>query len=247
MDAILDIATRHRLFVIEDACEAIGAEYCSRKVGSFGDAAVFAFYPNKQITTGEGGVVTTRHPEIARDIKALRNQGRYDSADWFQHSVLGYNYRLSELNCALGCAQMQRLEPILAMREAVARSYHEKLRSCDAVILPPHRLEGRRISWFTYVICLAENFGQEHRDALVELLAADGIGCGRYFAPIHRQKAYAQQTIRHSLPVTDQISPRTIALPFFNCLTDSEMEYVCSRLRYSLNLVSRQPSLRPRS
>ncbi len=230
MDAILEIARRHRLLIIEDACEAIGAVYRGQKVGSFGDAAVFAFYPNKQITTGEGGVVVTHHADVARDLRALRNQGRYDSEDWFQHRALGYNYRLSEMNCALGCAQLQRIDDILVQRESVARKYDEALSACKGLTRPPLSLEQRRISWFVYAVRLAADFEQMQRDSLVQSLAGEGIGCARYFAPIHQQPAYGRYTVRHWLPVTESVSSRTIALPFFNRIADSEIEYVCDRL-----------------
>jgi perosamine synthetase len=238
MDAILDLARRHRLFVIEDACEAIGAEYRGQKVGSFSDAAVFAFYPNKQITTGEGGVVVTRHADVARDIRALRNQGRYDSENWYQHNALGYNYRLSEMSCALGCAQMQRIDSILARREIVARKYDEMLRGNKALTLPPIALEDKRISWFVYVVRLISDSEQTQRDAVVQALATEGVSCGRYFAPIHKQPACQQYAVRHSLPVTESESARTIALPFFNRITDQEMEYVCDCLAQLVNAVS---------
>lgn len=238
MDRILDIAHRHDLLIIEDACEAIGAEYQGKKVGSFGDAAVFAFYPNKQITTGEGGIIVTPHENLARDIRALRNQGRYDSDDWLQHSTLGYNYRLSELSCALGCVQMQRIESILASRESVARKYHERLRDCREISLPPVDLGHKRISWFVYVVRLASEFTQEHRDAIVQSLATVGINCGRYFAPIHKQPAYSQHPAIHPLPVTEAVSERTIALPFFNRLTDAEIDYICARLKHALAQIS---------
>jgi perosamine synthetase len=238
MDAILDVARRHQLFVIEDACEAIGAEYRGKKVGSFGDAAVFAFYPNKQITTGEGGVVVTRHPEVARDIRALRNQGRYDSENWYQHNALGYNYRLSEMSCALGCAQMQRIDSILARREIVARKYDEMLRGNKALTLPPVFLKHKRISWFVYVVRLTSDSEQMPRAAIVRSLAAEGVNCGRYFAPIHNQPAYQQYAALHSLPVTESESARTIALPFFNRMTDQEIEYVCNCLARLVRAVS---------
>ena len=123
LEAILEIARRHGLRVIEDACEAIGAEYDGRRVGTFGDAAIFSFYPNKQITTGEGGVVVTQNPEISRFVRKVRNQGRDDPESWFQHSELGYNYRISDINCALGVEQLKRIEPILTRRESIARQY----------------------------------------------------------------------------------------------------------------------------
>ena len=120
--SILQIARRHGLFVIEDACEAIGAEYEGQKVGALGDVGVFAFYPNKQITTGEGGAVVTNNPEIALKVRKLRNQGRDDSEAWFQHTELGYNYRISDINCALGIEQLKRIDAILDRRESIARA-----------------------------------------------------------------------------------------------------------------------------
>jgi perosamine synthetase len=149
MQAILDIANRHQLRVIEDACEAIGAMYQGRHVGTFGDAAVFAFYPNKQITTGEGGMVVTKDPRLAREIRAMRNHGRYESDEWHQHSILGYNYRLSEINCALGCAQMRRIPEILSLREQVARRYDALLRDMTSLVLPPTDLPAA-----TQLVCL---------------------------------------------------------------------------------------------
>src|ERR1700678_353535 len=152
ISTILEIAERHGLVVIEDACEAIGAEHRGRKAGSLGYAGVFAFYPNKQITTGEGGMVVTRDESLARRIRALRNQGRYETDDWFQHTELGYNYRISEINCALGLAQMTRLQEILCKREAVASAYDQRLHSYQDLILPALQSPAGRISWFVYVV-----------------------------------------------------------------------------------------------
>jgi len=229
MDALLDIAERHHLRIIEDACEAIGAEYDGRRVGAFGDAAVFAFYPNKQITTGEGGMVVTRDQHLATEIRAMRNQGRYDSDAWHQHSILGWNYRLSEINCALGCAQMRRIDHILSSRETVARTYDEALSRVEGIERPPLQLASRRISWFVYVVRLAPCFSQQDRDTIARKLVDQGIGCGRYFAPIHTQPAY-NIPIAHSLPVTVAISSRTLALPFFNLLDDDRILRVTESL-----------------
>jgi perosamine synthetase len=227
MSAILEIAARRGLMVIEDACEAIGAEYGGRKVGSIGDAGVFAFYPNKQITTGEGGVVVTSDETFARRVRALRNQGRYETDDWFQHSELGYNYRISEINCALGLAQMMRLEEILKKREAVASSYRERLGCCPGLVLPPARLRGGRISWFVYVVRVA--LGSD-RDGIVRGMTDAGIGCGRYFAPIHLQPGYAAWRNLGKLRVTEAEAQRTLALPFFNNLGTEAIHEVCDTL-----------------
>ena len=239
MQAILDIAHRHGLRVIEDACEAIGATYQGRHVGCFADAAVFAFYPNKQITTGEGGLVVTGDPRLAREIRAMRNHGRYESDDWHQHSILGYNYRLSETQCALGCAQMRRLPEILAQRERVARRYGALLGDVAALVLPPTDVADMQLSWFVYVARLADAFSRDQRDAIARMLPQRGIGCGRYFAPIHTQPAYADLPLRRALPVTESVSRRTLALPFFNRLDDECVVRVTQVLRESIEAVSR--------
>jgi perosamine synthetase len=236
MQAILAIARRHRLQVIEDACEAIGATCRGKPVGSFGDAAVFAFYPNKQITTGEGGMVVTGDARLAREIRAMRNHGRYESDDWHQHSILGYNYRLSEMNCALGCGQMRRMGEILERREQVARRYNELLGDVSGLVLPPVELPDTRISWFVYVARLAEQFSREQRDAIARALQERGIGCGRYFAPIHSQPAYADLPVRRPLPVTESVSARTLALPFFTRLDDLRIQRVAGALREAIEM-----------
>ncbi len=236
MDLICAIALRHHLRVIEDACEALGAHYRGRPAGSFGDAAVFAFYPNKQITTGEGGLVVTADPALARTLRALRNHGRYPGES--EHSILGFNYRLSELACALGCAQMRRLQPILAQRESVARTYHRHLQDFPEVIPPNLDVPATRISWFVYVIQLAGHFIEPQRDAVMRTLQGQGIACGRYFAPIHTQPAYLTYPAPHPLPVTLSVSQRVIALPFFNHLSEDQVARVAETLRTAIHSVS---------
>lgn len=238
MQAILEIAERHHLLVIEDACEAIGAEYQGRRVGSFGDAAVFAFYPNKQITTGEGGMIVTRSETLAKRMRALRNQGRYEADDWLQHSELGYNYRLSEIACALGIEQLKRIEKILATRASAASDYHERLRE-EPLILPPLQLPQSRISWFVYVVRLLPEFNRSQRDAVLQSLTRQDIGCARYFAPIHLQPAYAEWK-NVSLPVTESEAARTIALPFFNRLTGEQQDHVCEAVSRELRRLKAQ-------
>lgn len=238
MDALLALARKHRLRVIEDACEALGAEYQGKKAGSFADASVFAFYPNKQITTGEGGMVLTPHPEVARECRALRNQGRYDSREWLEHGRVGYNYRLSEMACALGCSQMRRLESMLAAREAVAGRYHQRLRRDPRLILPPLDFPGGRMSWFVYVVRLADTFGPSDRDTVYRLLHAAGIGCARYFAPVHLQPAYRSILPAQPLPTTEHVGQRTLALPFYNRLSEAEMDLVCLHLQAALDQIA---------
>ena len=230
LEAILEIARRHYLRVIEDACEAIGAEYYGRRVGTFGDAGIFSFYPNKQITTGEGGVVVTQNPELSRFVRKVRNQGRGDPESWFQHSELGYNYRMSDINCALGIEQLKRIEPILMRREAIARQYAQILGGRPEFVLPLLDVPFGRISWFVYVIRLGIQFTQMHRDWIVREMHSRGIGVGRYFAPIHLQPIYKGWATPGTLPGTEQIASRTIALPFFNRIQTDQIEEVCSTL-----------------
>jgi perosamine synthetase len=223
------IARQHQLLVIEDACEALGAEVHGQRVGSFGDAGVFAFYPNKQITTGEGGVVVAGDAAVMARIRALSNQGRTLSDGWFQHTLLGYNYRLSEIACTLGIGQVARLPEILARREHIARTYTRLLAGRPELTVPPVDLPNKVISWFVYVVRLGAAFRAADRDAIVQRLHDAGIGVGRYFAPIHLQPAYAG--FNHTpLPVTEAEAARTIALPFFNRLSKPQMVEVVDTL-----------------
>jgi perosamine synthetase len=235
--AILEIARQHHLCVIEDACEAIGAEFDGRKAGGWGDAGVFAFYPNKQITTGEGGMVITENPRIASMVRALRNQGRAETNDWLQHSEVGYNYRLAEMNCALGISQMKRIDAMLARRAEIAGKYHDKLRGIENLRLPALELPRRKLSWFVYVVRLSGTLTQFHRDWIMDEMHRRGIGCGRYFAPIHRQPAYHTACgPRADLRVTEFEAPRCLALPFFNRLQDEQIDEVCENLGELLQL-----------
>lgn len=246
LPAILEIARQHHLCVIEDACEAIGAEYGGRKVGAWGDAGVFAFYPNKQITTGEGGMLITENPRIASLVRALRNQGRADSSDWFQHSELGYNYRLPEMSCALGISQLKRIDTTLSRREEIAGKYHERLRGIENLRLPALEVPRRKLSWFVYVVRLSGSFSQAHRDWIMHELHRRGIGCARYFAPIHLQPAYRSACQpRSDLRVTEFEASRCLALPFFNRLQDAQIDEVCGNLGELLQAASSRAMAEP--
>ena len=239
MTALLDIAKRHRLRVIEDACEAIGAEDHGRKVGAIGDAGVFAFYPNKQITTGEGGMIVTNDAEVAAMARALRNQGRGNPGEWLEHSVVGYNYRLSEMQCVLGLEQLRRIESILSRRSEVAAMYDQQLRGNPDLILPKLHISDGRISWFVYVVRLSDRLQRHHRDAIVAALRQQSIGCGRYFAPIHLQPAYRDlPTPNDPLTVTQHVGEHTIALPFFNRISSAEVREVCGKLQDAIRAIS---------
>lgn len=227
-DDITGIVKRHGLRVIDDSCEALGAEYRGRKVGQFGDAAAFAFYPNKQMTTGEGGVIVTDNPEIARLARSLRNQGRGEMGSWLEHERLGYNYRLDEMSAALGVSQLRRLETFMVKRARAARLYTEGLQGFNWVRAPvvwPHV----RMSWFVYVITLVPHLP---REPIMQALAARGIPTRAYFSPIHLQPYMRSQFGFRGgeLPVTEAIAQRTIALPFHNNLSPGEVEQVVQAL-----------------
>jgi perosamine synthetase len=231
LSRIIEIAERHNLCVIEDACEAMGAEYEGQKVGVLGDAGVFAFYPNKQITTGEGGAVVTNNPKLARKVRQLRNQGRRDSDEWFQHSELGYNYRISDINCALGIEQLKRIDAILDRRESIAGKYRQGLDCNPDLRVPRMSLPRRKISWFVYVVLLSSQFDKIQRDWIVNEMKLRGIAVGRYFAPIHLQPIYLwSKNERAVLPVTEFCAYRALALPFFNRIQEAEIGEVCQTL-----------------
>jgi perosamine synthetase len=237
MDRFREIADRYHLGLIEDSCEAIGAEFHSKRVGGFGDLSVLGFYPNKQITTGEGGAVLTRDSAFAARLRSLRNQGRRPGAGWLDHAEIGYNYRLSESACALGRVQLSRIDEILSKRRTAAERYHSLLGGIPGLELPPLALPRCTVSWFVYVLRISAdstslNAEPDLRDRLQVALAARGIATGRYFAPIHRQPAWSghpSATAAH-LPLTESIALRTLALPFFNRITASEQEEVATEL-----------------
>jgi len=224
---IEEIARRRGLAVIEDSCEAIGAEAFGKMAGTFGDAGCLAFYPNKQMTTGEGGMILTDRDDVAALCRSMRNQGRDDGQGWLEHARLGFNYRLSDIHCALGLAQLSRIEDLLAKRAAVADLYRERLSHLDTLLLPSAPRQGR-LSWFVYVVRLADRFTRADRDRILLALRENGIGCNKYFAPIHLQPFYVEQFgfKPGDFPVTEHISERTIALPFFTTMTPDQVAQV---------------------
>lgn len=232
MDPIIAIAKKHNLKIIEDSCEAIGAKYKDKKAGTFGDAAVFAFYPNKQITTGEGGMIVTNSDEVATLCKSYRNQGR-DSMAWLGHTRIGYNYRLSDINCAIGVEQLKKIDTILSMRKNVANKYIEKLRWNKDLILPHVPIYNEE-SWFVFVVQVKDGI---NRDGVIESLKEKGVAANIYFPPIHLQKFYRDDFgfKEGDFPVTEGISKRTIAIPFFSELSDEEIDYVCESLTQAID------------
>jgi perosamine synthetase len=227
------IADRHGLALVEDAAEALGAEYGGRPVGSFGHPAVFAFYPNKQVTTGEGGAVAVATEEEWRLVKSLANQGRSDSDEWLTHSRLGYNYRLDELSAAVGVAQLEKLDRVLELRAAVAARYGDLLRDVEAVeTLRPDDRDHRR-SWFVYVVLLAPAVD---RDAVIRRLEDEGIASKPYLPSIHLQPYYRERFdyVEGMLPASEDASARSLALPFHTGLEAQNQERVVDALRRAL-------------
>ncbi len=241
MVAINRIAKKHGLKVIEDACEAIGASIGGKKAGTFSDCSVFAFYPNKQMTTGEGGIVTTDNEKIDAMAKSMRNQGRDEGMGWLAHNRLGYNYRLSDINCALGIVQLGRINELLQKRQKVADMYKKALSGIKEISLPPDSSGDVERSWFVYVVKLAREFSEEQRNNIILKLRARGIGCNIYFPPIHLQPFYVERFgyKRGDFPVTESVSGRTIAIPFFNNLKDNEISYVAENLAEIIKEVKR--------
>jgi len=227
-DEILKVAEKYGLKVIDDSCEALGAEYKGKKLGQFGNAAAFAFYPNKQITTGEGGIIVTNDSEIADLCRSLRNQGRGKMGAWLEHERLGYNYRMTEMSAALGVSQMRRVKSLLAKRERVAAMYTGRLSGLDWLRTPVMK-PYVRMSWFVYVVTLAEGLD---RDRVISALAQEGIPARGYFSPMHLQPYIRERfgTREGMLPVTESVAKRTIALPFHGNLTETEIDVVVEAL-----------------
>lgn len=229
MDRIMQIAERYNLKVVEDVCEAMGAEYKGKKVGTFGEASVFAFYANKQITTGEGGMIVSNDEKIAKLCRSMRNQGRDESSAWLVHRRLGYNYRLDEMSAALGIAQMRRIKEILLARKKIADVYNERLKDLKDIEIPYISLSVK-MSWFVYVIRIKEKI---NRDKVIEHLQKKGIECRAYFPPIHLQPFYRKMFgfKEGDFPITEKVSKSTIALPFYNNLAEKQVDYVCENLK----------------
>ncbi|AAM23933.1 perosamine synthetase [Caldanaerobacter subterraneus subsp. tengcongensis MB4] len=238
MEKVNEIAKKYGLKVIEDSCEALGSEYKGIKAGTLCDAGAFAFYPNKQITTAEGGVIVTDDEEIAQLCRSMRSQGRPITGLWLEHERLGFNYRLSELHAALGIVQLERIEEIIKRRLEIAEKYNERLKDVKGVKIPYIAPEVNKMSWFVYVIRVDENID---RDKVMQYLIDNGIGCRPYFTPVHLQ-SYIKELTGHKegdFPITEKVARSTIALPFFNKITDEQIDYVVDKLKEAIKIYSR--------
>ena len=232
MDLVWEIAKKRGLRVIEDSCEALGATYKQRPAGTIGEAGAFGFYPNKQMTTGEGGMVVTNDDAIAFRVRSLRNQGRDPDAGWLQHARLGFNYRLCDINSALGVVQMQRLDEILAKRARVAEWYRQRL--VDETRVAMMKIpDAVGISWFVFVVRLNDDYTQQNRDEILERLRQAGVACSNYFTPIHLQPFYQEQLgyCPDDFPITEALSARTVALPFHNHLSETDVDAIVAEFR----------------
>jgi perosamine synthetase len=228
LDELRAIAARHGLALIQDSCEALGAEYKGAPAGSHGPGAVFAFYPNKQITTGEGGMLTTDDADVQAGLQSLTNQGRADTGQWLEHDRLGYNYRLDELSAAMGVAQLERIDQILAQRAAVAARYGDLLADVAGVGLPLADAGGDVRSWFVYVVRLDPAFD---RNEVMELLGQRGVSTKPYLPTVHLQSYFRE--LGHGegeCPVAEEAARRTLALPFHTRLDPRDQERVAETL-----------------
>jgi perosamine synthetase len=225
---IVAFARERELKVVEDACEGLGSSLDGTPLGGFGDVAVFAFYPNKQVTTGEGGMVVTDDEGLAETMRSLRNQGRDRDGTWLRHVRLGYNYRLDELSAAVGVAQLERIDELRRGRARVAAAYERELGACAWLRLP-RAGEGEDVDWFVYVVRLEHGVD---RDAVIEHLAAAGVPARPYFSPLHLQPFYREMFGYRSgdFPVTERVASSTLALPFSSRLGEDEVQYVAKTL-----------------
>ncbi len=229
MGAIVKIAKKHKLKIIEDACESIGATHQGQLTGTFGESAVFAFYPNKQMTTGEGGMIVTSQPQVAAFCRSLANQGRGANMSWLDHQYLGYNYRLDEMSAALGIVQLKRLNSLIKKRRQVAAWYNQLLAKYPELVSYPRTAKGNTHTWFVYVVELAKGLD---RDRVIIDLAKRGVASKPYFPSIHLFSFY-RETFGYkpgAFPISEAKSKQTLALPFYIDLNKKDVQHIVSTL-----------------
>ena len=234
LDELRAIAEGHGLWIIDDSCEALGAEYKGRPIGSHGISGAFGFYPNKQVTTGEGGVITTHDEEEWEILKSLRNQGRSYDSRWFHHVRVGFNYRFTDIQAAVGIAQLEKLEEMLTMRSEAAARYGKLLEGVEGIEPPYADDADHKRSWFVYVVKVAEGV---ERDAVLDRLAAQGIEAGHYVPAVHLQPYMRERYgfAEGMCPVAEDACSRTLALPFFPQLEAADQELVVQALREAVS------------
>jgi perosamine synthetase len=229
IDRLEGIAADRGWWLVEDACEALGSSLAGRPAGSYGAASTFAFYPNKQVTTGEGGVLVTDDESLAKNARSLRNQGRDEDGTWLRHVQLGYNYRLDELSAALGVGQLRRIVELDAKRRRVVEAYDRALSDHDWLFRPTSGVD-RDVNWFVYVVQVDTT--RIDRAQLMKKLAEHGVPARPYFAPLHLQPFYRRQFGFRpgDFPVTERVASRTLALPFSTQMSDDQIAYVAEAL-----------------
>ncbi|MCL4417012.1 MAG: DegT/DnrJ/EryC1/StrS family aminotransferase, partial [Actinobacteria bacterium] len=232
MSSILEISSRYKLRIIEDACESIGSFHKDKMCGVMGDVGVFAFYPNKQITTGEGGMIVSNSNKIINLCKSLRNQGRNINNDWLYHERLGFNYRMNEMSASLGITQLKKINFLINKREEIVGWYNEYLKNTPAIILPKVA-PGNFHSWFVYVIRLLNN----KREKIIEQLSKEGIQTKPYLPVLHLQP-YIRKMFDYKkgdFPVAELVSSQSLALPLHVDLTRKDIKYISEKITKILN------------
>lgn len=230
MDPILKLAEKYKLKIIEDACEAVGATYKGKNVGTFGQSAVFAFYPNKQMTTGEGGMIVTNSKHFCQLYSSLRNQGREEDMEWLDHKYLGYNYRLDEMSAALGLVQLKKLDKLIATHRKIASWYNKYLEGYTDLIQPPKIGEYNTHTWFVYVVRIKKR--KINRDMIIKLLKNQGISTKPYLPSIHLFKFYAKKYgyRQGDFPISENASQHCLALPFYIGLSTHDIKNIVNQL-----------------
>ncbi len=230
MDPILKLARRHRLKVIEDACESVNATYKRKKVGTFGESAVFAFYPNKQMTTGEGGMLVTNSKRVAELSRSLANQGRGDDLQWLDHVRLGYNYRMDELSAAVGLVQLKKIDFLIRARQQIVAWYDHALAPSPRLVKTPSIARGNTHTYFVYVVQLLGK--RVKRDQVIAELKKIGVATKPYLPSIPLLSFYRNRFgfRRGDFPISEHVSDRALALPLYIGLTQREVRGICKKL-----------------
>lgn len=233
MDAVTKIAKKHKLLIIEDACESLLSTYSGKQSGTFGQSAVFAFYANKQMTTGEGGMIVTNDEGVNTLCRSLRNQGRAPNMQWLDHDRLGYNYRMDEMSAALGLAQFENIDFLIKKRRQLAKWYAEALAPLSDLLVIPRIAKHNTHTWFVYVVALKDK--RINRDKLIEKLKRRGVYTKPYLPSIHLFKFYRSMGYKKgSCPISEGLSERTLALPFYTDLTKKEVAEIVKILKDAL-------------
>ncbi len=235
LDEVWRIAKKHNLPVIEDSCEGLGSEINGQKIGNFGTMSNFAFYPNKQMTTGEGGMILTDDEKLADMCRSLRNQGRGKGGGWLAHDRVGYNFRMSDINAAMGVSQLDRIEQFVQKRRKAAALYQELLAGENRIMVPKEPASSR-MSWFVFVIRLKEPYNSK-RNEILNAMLAEGIQVSNYFPPVTLQPFMVEKFgfKDGDFPISDSVCKCTIALPFYNNLTKDDATLVCKTLKKCLD------------